>query len=142
MTSNIGSDLAAAGLRGDALERARKVVLTRHFRPEFINRLDGLVQFHALGREHMLEILDIQLDRVRERLSERDLSLEVSDEARVLLSERGFDAELGARPLRRLIERTVLEPLSRAILAGTVCSGDTVDVELDGDQIAVRRRPT
>jgi ATP-dependent Clp protease ATP-binding subunit ClpB len=143
MTSNIGSELAATGLTGEALERARDKMLKQHFRPEFLNRLDGVIQFHALGREHMLAILQIQLGRLAKRLSGRDLILDVDERAQRWLAERGYDPEFGARPLKRMLQRTILEPLSRAILAGQFGRGDTVRVvvrpdgeglELVGDQ--------
>jgi ATP-dependent Clp protease ATP-binding subunit ClpB len=126
MTSNIGSELLATGLTGDALEHARDRMLKQHFRPEFLNRLDGIMQFHSLGREHMLAILQIQLARLAKRLRDRELILEVDEPAQQWLADRGYDPEFGARPLKRLLQRTILEPLSRAILAGQFGRGDTV----------------
>ena len=130
MTSNIGSELLAAGLAGDELEKARDRMLRQHFRPEFLNRLDGVIQFHALGREHMLGILEIQLRRVGKRLADRELVLEVSDEAKRWLADHGYEPEFGARPLKRLLQQRILEPLSKAILAGDFGRGDTVLVNL------------
>jgi ATP-dependent Clp protease ATP-binding subunit ClpB len=131
MTSNIGSELLAAGLGEDEFARARDKLLRQSFRPEFLNRLDGIIQFHALRREHMLGILGIQLRRIAKRLADRELTLEVSDAAKQWLAERGYEPEFGARPLKRLLQQRILEPLSRAILAGEFGAGDTVLVNLD-----------
>jgi len=143
MTSNIGSELLAAGIGEDELERARAKLLRQHFRPEFLNRLDGVMQFHALGREHMLGILEIQLRRLGKRLAERELVLEVDDGAKQWLAERGYEPEFGARPLKRLLQKRILEPLSRAILAGEFAAGDTVLVQADpgGDGLTVEGKP-
>jgi ATP-dependent Clp protease ATP-binding subunit ClpB len=143
MTSNIGSELLAAGMPPEQFERARDKLLRQHFRPEFINRLDGVIQFHALGREHMLGILEIQLRRLGERLAERELAFEVSDTAKRWLAERGYDPDFGARPLKRLLQQRILEPLSRKILAGEVGHGETVLVDLDprGDGLTVQAKP-
>jgi ATP-dependent Clp protease ATP-binding subunit ClpB len=133
MTSNIGSELSGQGLEGAELERARQKVLRASFRPEFLNRLDGVIDFHSLGREHMLGILEIQLQRVQKRLDERELSLEVTPEAKAWLADKGYDPDFGARPLKRLIQKTILEPLSRAILAGEFGPGTKVVADLDGE---------
>jgi ATP-dependent Clp protease ATP-binding subunit ClpB len=140
MTSNIGSELLAAGMPPEQFDRARDKLLRQHFRPEFINRLDGVIQFHALGREHMLGILEIQLRRLSKRLLERELGLEVSDAAKRWLAERGYDPDFGARPLKRLLQQRILEPLSRAILAGEFGPGEIVLVDLDprGDGLTVQ----
>src|SRR5690606_8739568 len=112
-------------------ERGRDKLLRQHFRPEFLNRLDGIIQFHSLKREHMLGILGIQLRRIEKRLADRELTLEVSDEAKQWLAERGYEPEFGARPLKRLLQQRILEPLSRGILAGEFGPGDVVRVDLD-----------
>ena len=145
MTSNIGSQLLAEGLAPEQLERARAKLLRQHFRPEFLNRLDGVIQFHSLGREHMLGILEVQLRRLEQRLAQRELELELSDPAKQWLAERGFEPEFGARPLKRLLQHAILEPLSKAILAGDIGRGQTVRVDLDsageGLQIAAAQPP-
>ncbi|WP_106394243.1 ATP-dependent chaperone ClpB [Enhygromyxa salina] len=143
MTSNIGSELLSSGqYDGDAqeLERARAKLLRQHFRPEFLNRLDGVISFHSLGREHMLGILEIQLRRLAKRLAERELELELSNSAKAWLAERGYEPEYGARPLKRLLQQRILEPLSRAILAGEFGRGDTVVVDADpnGEGLVVK----
>ncbi|KIG15053.1 ClpB protein [Enhygromyxa salina] len=143
MTSNIGSELLAEDLPEAELERARAKLLRQRFRPEFLNRLDDIIQFHPLGREHMLGILEIQLRRVAKRLRERELELELSDDAKQWLADRGYEPEFGARPLKRLLQRRILEPLSRGILAGGYGRGDTVVVTLDpsGDGLALEAKP-
>jgi ATP-dependent Clp protease ATP-binding subunit ClpB len=98
----------------------------RHFRPEFINRLDGILQFHPLGKEQMRGILDIQLRRLQPRLATRELTLELTDAAKDLLSERGYDPDFGARPLNRLIQRAIIDPLATMILEGKVPHGSKI----------------
>jgi ATP-dependent Clp protease ATP-binding subunit ClpB len=131
MTSNIGSELAAAGLSGEALVRGREAALRRQFRPEFLNRLDGIVQFHSLGREQMRGILDIQLRRLEPRLERRDMKLDVTEPARDLLAQAGYDPEFGARPLKRLIQQAIVDPLAQGILEGRFGSGQTVVVDVE-----------
>ena len=123
MTSNIGSELIAQGLKGKELEAARDAVLRRHFRPEFLNRLDGILSFHQLRREDMMQILEIQLGRVRQRLAGRDIDLAVSPKAKELLAERGYDPAFGARPLKRLVQQSLLDPLATEILSGKLRPG-------------------
>ncbi|PCC71641.1 ATP-dependent Clp protease ATP-binding subunit ClpB [Nannocystis exedens] len=126
MTSNIGSELAAEGLTGKALEQAREQVLRRHFRPEFLNRLDGVVSFKSLQREDMMGILDIQLSRIEHRLAQREIHLEVSPEAKRQLADRGYDPTYGARPLKRLLQNALLDPLATRILNSEIRPGQTV----------------
>ncbi len=126
MTSNIGSELFAQGLTGKALEQAREQVLRRHFRPEFLNRLDGILSFHALRQADMMGILEIQLRRVAARLAAREIKLEVSERAKRLLAERGYDATYGARPLKRLLQSLILDPLASDIISGKIRAGQTV----------------
>jgi ATP-dependent Clp protease ATP-binding subunit ClpB len=129
MTSNIGSPIIQA-LGGDtaAVEREIMAELKRAFRPEFLNRIDEIVLFHRLEREHMRGIVDIQLRRLTERLAQRGVNLAVTDEARDQLAEAGFDPAFGARPLKRAIRRMLEDPLARKVIAGEVAPGDTVTV--------------
>jgi ATP-dependent Clp protease ATP-binding subunit ClpB len=129
MTSNVGSELKLAGLPEDEASRRRMQALRAHFRPEFLNRLDGIVAFQPLSRDQMLGILDIQLDRLRPRLRDRNLELDVTDAAKKLLADRGYDPDFGARPLRRLVQSTILDPLARGILEGRFPPGTTVVVD-------------
>ncbi len=131
MTSNVGSDRVRSDGAGDPkLEaRLREQALRAHFRPEFLNRLDGIIAFAPLGREQLAAIVDIQLERLRPRLAQRDLQLSIGDAARARLAERGYDPEFGARPLKRLIQQSIIDPLSLALLEGTVQAHDTVVVD-------------
>ena len=158
MTSNIGSDLirqdrsigfSARGARGASEEQAYARMkdnvleeVKRFFRPEFLNRIDGTVVFHALSRENMREIVKLQLQDVSGELIEQGLTMEVSDEARDWLSEKGYDPQFGARPMRRLIQDHLEDTLSDAILAGEVSPGDVVLVDLNenGDGLSVRAK--
>ena len=143
MTSNIGSELASQGLAGKQLEQAREQVLRRHFRPEFLNRLDGILSFHALRREDMMGILEIQLRRISQRLAAREIALQVTDQAKQILADKGYDPTYGARPLKRLLQSTLLDPLAGEIIAGKIRSGQTVvaDAAVDPDgepQVSLR----
>jgi len=137
MTSNIGSPRILeyrGAFEGSAFERMKAAVLDemrRHFRPEFLNRVDEIIVFHALSEDHLKRIVDIQLERVRERLAERHIRLELTDAARLNLVRSGYDANYGARPLKRAIQKKIETPLGRLILKGEVRDGETVLV--DGD---------
>ncbi len=106
--------------------------LKKHFRPEFLNRIDEIVVFRQLTQEEIVEMVDFMLNRVRNQLVEKRISLEVSDRAKSLLSKRGFDPVLGARPLRRTIQREIEDQLSEQILYGQVGIGDVVEVDVEG----------
>jgi ATP-dependent Clp protease ATP-binding subunit ClpB len=99
------------------------------FRPEFINRLDDIVEFDALSREQLREIVDVQVARLIGRVSERGVTVELSDAARDLLGNLGYDPAYGARPLKRVIQKHLVDPLARGLLAGTYSAGDTVVVD-------------
>jgi ATP-dependent Clp protease ATP-binding subunit ClpC len=149
MTSNIGADTIrrGSGLGFDVqrdetmeaeeqYEEMRKRLmdeLRRHFRPEFLNRLDGTIVFRALTRHEINQIVDLRIQDVSERLAEHNLSLEVSDAARGFLGEKGFDPEYGARPLRRVITNLVEDKLSDHILSGMFAESEVVYVDLDED---------
>jgi len=153
MTSNIGSDLIrtdrsigfAARSDGaqedaEAHKRMKNNVLDevkRFFRPEFLNRIDGTEVFHALTREHMEQIVELMLTEVSSTLIEKGISLEVTDEAKGWLSEKGYDPQFGARPLRRVIQDSVEDRLSDAILGGDLKPGDTAVVDTGDDGIVV-----
>jgi ATP-dependent Clp protease ATP-binding subunit ClpB len=99
-------------------------VVSQHFRPEFINRVDDIVVFHPLGRAQIRAIVDIQLGRLRERLAERDIQLRLEDDARDKIGEAGFDTVYGARPLKRAIQSEIENPLAQQILRGDFLPGD------------------
>ena len=154
MTSNIGSDLIRqdrslgfnARTEGSqdeevAYNRMKDNVLdeVKHFfRPEFLNRIDGTVVFHALSRDHMEDIVNILMQEVASNLLEKGISLEVTDPAREWLAEEGYDPTFGARPLRRLIQDTVEDKLSDALLAGEIGPADTAIVDIHEDNIVIK----
>jgi ATP-dependent Clp protease ATP-binding subunit ClpB len=142
MTSNLGNELWMNKVSGDPVsgvkssddhDNVTRDTLTRllqaHFRPEFLNRIDEIVVFHPLTRQHLAEIVDIQLRQVAGRLAERGFTLEVSQGAREYLAEVGYDPDFGARPLKRAIQRELQDPLALKILSGELHEGEIVQVE-------------
>ena len=130
MTSNLGSEIFAENPDGgEALDARLRQLLARHFRPEFLNRVDEIVVFHRLGRDHLREIVSIQLRRVAGRLAEAGFGMEVSDEARDYLAEVGYDPVYGARPLKRAIQRELQDSLALRLLAGEIRRGDTILID-------------
>ena len=127
MTSNLGNELWL-GNKGPVARDQITRILQVHFRPEFLNRVDEIVIFHQLTREDLVQIVDIQLQRVAALLKERNLVLEVSPEARAYLAEVGYDPDYGARPLKRAIQRELQDPLAMQMLSGVFREGDTVRV--------------
>ena len=136
MTSNIGSQyiLDVAGL-DDEVERRVMTAMRQQFRPEFLNRVDEIVIFHSLAAEHLEGIADIQLDRLRALLADRDITLELTDEAKAMIVQDGYDPAYGARPLKRAIQRLVADPLALEILDGRVESGDHLNAAGQDGQI-------
>jgi ATP-dependent Clp protease ATP-binding subunit ClpB len=131
LTSNLGSALIADPTLTDEQRRDAVMAVVRgHFKPEFLNRLDDVVVFDSLTGPELRAIVDIQLERLRRRLAERRLTLEVSDEARTWLAEHGYDPVYGARPLRRLVQSAIGDRLAKALLSGEIRDGDTVKVDL------------
>ena len=131
MTSNLGSQVIqelAGEHNYDAMKSAVMEIVSQHFRPEFINRVDDLVVFRPLGREHIRKIVDIQLGYLHQRLADRDMQLVLSEAARDRLAEAGFDPVYGARPLKRAIQQQVENPLAQEILKGRFNPGDTIEV--------------
>jgi ATP-dependent Clp protease ATP-binding subunit ClpC len=154
MTSNIGAELikrdttlgfatktgeskgekqAHDRMMGKVLEEMK-----RFFRPEFLNRIDGTIVFHALNKEHINQIVDLMLREVWQELAEKAVKMEATDAAKNLLGEKGFDPVFGARPLRRAIQDLVEDPLSEAFLRGDFSTGDTVLVDVEDDKIVIR----
>ncbi|MGB4315311.1 MAG: ATP-dependent Clp protease ATP-binding subunit, partial [bacterium] len=141
MTSNVGAQHlkgeAPVGFRPATAEETYKGIkdrvladLKRTFRPEFLNRIDEIIVFHQLEEEHLQEIVDLMLKDVKKRLAEKGIGLEVSGEAKKLLTREGYDPTLGARPLRRAIQRLVENPLAEELLAGRIKAGDVVQVDV------------
>jgi ATP-dependent Clp protease ATP-binding subunit ClpB len=131
MTSNVGTEFLD-GRETVTDDQKRELVLTalrQHFRPEFLNRVDEIIIFHGLTREHLKEIVDIQVRRLSRLLAERQLEIQLTDEAKALLAEEGYDPAYGARPLKRVIQRQVQDPLALRMLQGEFREGDRVRVD-------------
>ncbi|MFO7978172.1 MAG: ATP-dependent chaperone ClpB [Bacteroidales bacterium] len=148
MTSNIGSDLIQENLsrltednREELLEKTRQQVLSllrRTLRPEFMNRLDETIMFKPLSQAEIEEIVLLQMEQLKERLTESSLSVELTPEAVKWLAQEGFDPQYGARPLKRIIQRNILNPLSREILAGNLQPGSTIVIDRQDDKLIFR----
>ncbi len=142
MTSNIGSQwIQELGAR-DYEEMRRRVLeaLRAHFKPEFLNRVDDVIIFHALTVEHIKEIVEIQLRNLRKRLAERKMNLSLSDRAKDLLAKEGYDPVYGARPLKRAIQRLIQDPLALKILDGEFSEGDHIDIDVGpGNEFTFKR---
>ncbi len=131
MTSNLGSDFLAGLEEGESVEIARPHVMDavrKHFRPEFLNRIDEIILFHRLGRAQMDSIVRIQLERVEQRLAERRINLSLDATALHWLGERGYDPVYGARPLKRVIQKELVDPVAKRLLAGEIKDGEVVKV--------------
>jgi ATP-dependent Clp protease ATP-binding subunit ClpB len=124
MTSNLGTG-------GD--ERAVLAAVRNHFKPEFLNRIDEIVVFHRLDESHIARIVDIQVEQLRERLAERNLGLELTDAARAHLAKIGYDPDFGARPLKRVLQKEVADPIALALLKGEYVDGDVVVIDATSD---------
>ncbi|KHC90681.1 ATPase [Thermotoga sp. Mc24] len=139
MTSNIASDLilnyVKEGKSFDEIEERVREELKHYFRPEFINRIDHVVVFKPLTKEHMKQIVEIMIKRLEERLKDKNIKLTITETAKEYLAERGYDPTFGARPLRRLIEREIETPLARMIISGEVQEGQTVRVDYEGEKL-------
>ncbi len=148
MTSNIGSqhittppENASEERVAEHYEQMRETVtgeLQQHFRPELLNRIDEVIVFHSLTSAEIRSIVDLMLSRVEQRLGERDISLEATDAAKDLMAERGYDPQFGARPLRRVIQKLVENPISAGILRGEFAEGDTILVDEQDGELALR----
>lgn len=154
MTSNVGSDMIMdmsrkgelgfgderkKGILGneDAIKKKVLDALRDHFKPEFLNRIDDIIMFHPLDQAQVRKIVDLQLDRVKGRLAEKKITLDVSAEAKDLLGEKGFDPDFGARPLKRIVQTELLDPLATKIIEGDVGQGEHVNVGVEGEEIVV-----
>ena len=140
MTSNLGSNYIMTLGEGDEEEMRTRVMdaLRSNFRPEFLNRIDEIIIFKPLSQDQIGQIVEIQLDQVNDRLGDRQMHLEVTPAAREWLAERGFEPAFGARPLKRLIQREVLDQLARLVLSGDLRDGETVVIDADGNDLQFR----
>lgn len=143
MTSNLGSEYLVSLGEDQDVDVVREQVMNvvrSHFRPEFLNRIDEIILFHRLKRENMGAIVDIQMDRLRKLLTDRKIELVVSDAARNWLADKGYDPAYGARPLKRVIQKYVQDPMAEDILGGTIKDGDVVDVGVADGEIKLKAR--
>jgi ATP-dependent Clp protease ATP-binding subunit ClpB len=141
LTSNLGSDILATEPEGELLPAVRERVMQvvrAAFRPEFLNRLDEILIFHRLARSHMSVIVTIQLERLRKMLAERNVALILDDKATAWLADAGYDPVYGARPLKRVIQRSLQNPLAQMVLDGRVRDGLVVEVSADADGLDIR----
>lgn len=140
MTSNIGSQSILDPKMSEEEKRiAVTEALRRHFRPEFLNRIDETIMFHSLGEDQIAGIVRVQLDQVVQRLKARRIQLEIDDKAVDFLAKRGFDPIYGARPLKRVIQTELLNPLSRDLIAGTFRNGDSLAVTAKGGELQIKK---
>jgi ATP-dependent Clp protease ATP-binding subunit ClpB len=140
MTSNLGSDALATGEAGDLTAAQTDAVMAAirgHFRPEFINRIDETIFFRRLGRAEIDHIVDIQIARLSKLLADRKMEIELSDTARTWLADKGYDPVYGARPLKRVIQKSLQDPLARQLLEGRLHDGDIVKVDTEADSLTL-----
>jgi ATP-dependent Clp protease ATP-binding subunit ClpB len=141
MTSNVGTEYLD-GRQAETDEQRRQLVmaaLRQHFRPEFLNRIDEIIIFHGLTREHLKQIVDIQVERLKKLLADRRLEIELTNAARDLLAQEGYDPTFGARPLKRVIQREVQDPLALRLLQGDFSEGDRVRVDARDGHLTFER---
>jgi ATP-dependent Clp protease ATP-binding subunit ClpB len=144
MTSNVGNRWLAEydGMDDEEIQRkVRQRLREEGFRPEFINRIDEVIIFHQLSRDQIMQIVEIQINRLLARLADRHITLELSDEAKELLANEGYDPQFGARPLKRVVQRTVENQIARAILSGTIRDGDHVEIGAQNGKLTLTAVP-
>jgi ATP-dependent Clp protease ATP-binding subunit ClpB len=140
LTSNLGSSHLAALKDGESAEAVREQVMEevrRAFRPEFLNRLDEILLFNRLSRANMTQIVEIQLNRLRKLLADRKIELKFDGAALQWLANRGYDPVYGARPLKRVIQRSLQNPLATQLLEGKIADGETVDIAVKNGELTV-----
>jgi ATP-dependent Clp protease ATP-binding subunit ClpB len=143
MTSNLGAEFLVALAEGQESEAVREQVMAvvrASFRPEFLNRVDEIILFHRLKREQMGAIVDIQMARLQKLLDDRKVAIDLAPEARNWLAEKGYDPAFGARPLKRVIQKYVQDPLAEKILAGEIKDGDKVRVGAKGEALTIEAK--
>jgi len=144
MTSNLGADRLAAQKEGEDVEGVRSHVMEAvkaHFRPEFLNRLDEIILFHRLAREHMDAIVDIQVARVQSLLDDRKITLSLDNHARTWLGDAGYDPAYGARPLKRVIQKALQNRLADLLLSGAILDGSQIDLSADANGLLINGEP-
>ena len=139
MTSNIGSQFIMDEQNAEQREAKVTEALRGHFRPEFLNRIDETIIFDRLNREELTEIVGLQLERVRQRLAKQGIGLALSPEAKEFIANQGYDPVYGARPLKRAIQRQLLDPLSLEVLEGKFKDGDLIRAEMDSGKLTFEK---
>jgi ATP-dependent Clp protease ATP-binding subunit ClpB len=142
MTSNLGSDVLVNMEPGGDVETVRPLVMDvvrRHFRPEFLNRIDEMILFHRLDKAHMHDIVRIQLKGLERLLADREMTLSIDERALNYLADKGYDPAYGARPLKRVIQKLLVDQIARRILAGDFADGDVIHVGFDGEELSIGR---
>jgi ATP-dependent Clp protease ATP-binding subunit ClpB len=140
MTSNLGGEILAAQPDGHDSEEVRELVMQvvrGAFRPEFLNRLDETLLFHRLTRAQMTGIVDVQIERLRKMLEDKKMTLELDNQALIWLADKGYDPVYGARPLKRVIQRELQNPLAGLLLAGKIAEGDSIHISSDGSSLII-----
>ena len=148
MTSNIGSPIIQDYFMDGRTDKSSRQTmedkvlaeLKKHFRPEFLNRVDDVIIFQSLDEEELSKIVDIQLNRLSQRLAQQNLMLEVDAAAKKLLAKEGYDPQFGARPLKRAVQEQLLNPLASKLLDGEFKSGDRIKVTADGDGLVFKAK--
>jgi len=149
MTSNIGSNIIlestinsmlGQGGSNETMKNQVMELMKQHFKPEFLNRIDEIVFFKGLTIPQLSKIIDIQLDRLRILLEEQGINIEITEDAKELIATRGYDPAYGARPLKRVLRKTIENPLSKAILEGKFLEGDTLEIDVENDEIIFRKK--
>jgi ATP-dependent Clp protease ATP-binding subunit ClpB len=135
MTSNLGSELIEPDMPDEAVESRVMDVVRNHFRPEFLNRIDDTIVFHRLSKEDLRLIVEIQFEALRTRLAERNIEITLDEKAIDWLTDHGYDPVYGARPLKRLLQTAVADPLALRILSGDLSEGSTITIGTDGDEL-------
>jgi ATP-dependent Clp protease ATP-binding subunit ClpB len=139
MTSNVGSQEIAGETVDERIRERIEEILATTFKPEFLNRVDETVIFHRLSREDIGRIVELQVDQLVGRVREKGIEVELTDEARTLLGNLGYDPTYGARPLKRVIQKQLVDKLALRILEGEFAEGDTVRVEAEGGELVFEK---
>jgi ATP-dependent Clp protease ATP-binding subunit ClpB len=144
MTSNLGSHLwidaeANSPSKMESIEKEIITSLKKHLKPEFVNRIDEIITFRPLSSEAIESIVRIQLDRVIEKIESKEITLEVSDQAVEAIAKIGFDPDFGARPIKRVIQRKVVNELSKKLLSGEITTGDAVLIDAFDENVVLRK---
>ena len=142
MTSNVGSQFIQELMGTNEEEMRRRVMdtLQKQFKPEFLNRIDEIIIFHNLNKQHIKSIIDIQLKKLQQKLLERNIKITITDKAKAILIDEGFDMVYGARPLKRTIQRLIQDPVAMKILAGEFKEKDAIEVDAKDGTLVFKKK--